>query len=218
MSARFPVLLLDLDGTLSDNYAGIAGSIRHALSRLGAPDPGDDVLRSCVGPPLRETFARLVAGADASVVERAIDAYRERYAVEGWRENVPYPGIAEALAALHASQTRLFVCTSKPQRFAERIVAHFGFDAWVESVHGPDLAGRLDDKRDLMAHLLASERIDAKDCAMVGDRHHDIRAARLNGVSAIGVLWGYGSAAELSDADRVLREPRELLSLGRAGA
>src|SRR5687768_6892706 len=98
-SACRAVLMLDLDGTLSDNFTGIAGSIRHALARLGAADPGDDVLRRCVGPPLRETFADLIEGADSAIVECAIDAYRERYGELGWQENIAYPGIGAALEA-----------------------------------------------------------------------------------------------------------------------
>ena len=45
---------------------------------------------------------------------------------------------------------------------------------------------------------------------MIGDRHHDIRAARANGVHAVGVLWGYGSREELADADALVAEPTEL--------
>lgn len=208
-----PALLLDLDGTLSDNFSGIAASIRHALAALHAPDTDDAMLRTCVGPPLRESFARLIQGADARLVERAIDAYRERYGALGWQENVAYPGIGTALEALAAQGARLFVCTSKPEPYAKRIVAHFGFDAFIERVYGADLRGSLDDKRKLLAHLLASEALEPRRCAMVGDRHHDIRAARANGTQAIGVLWGYGAREELADADRLLARPEELATL-----
>ena len=209
-----PVLLLDLDGTLSDNYAGISASIRHALARLEAPDPGDAELRRCIGPPLRETFARLIAEADAIRVEQAIDAYRERYSELGWQENVAYPGVGAALEVLAGKGTKLFVCTSKPEAFAIRIVAHFGFDAFIARVYGADLGGTLDDKRKLLAHLIASEMLDPSACAMIGDRLHDIRAAHANGTRAVGVLWGYGSREELVDADRLLETPAQLTSLG----
>jgi hypothetical protein len=46
---------------------------------------------------------------------------------------------------------------------------------------------------------------------MIGDRHHDVRAARANGARAIGVLWGYGSAEELAGADARVRTPAELV-------
>jgi phosphoglycolate phosphatase len=208
-----PTVLLDLDGTLSDNFAGISRSILHALARMGVPDPGEPALRRCVGPPLRESFARLIPGVDSAGVETAIGHYRERYGDLGWRENEAYEGVAEALAVLAAREVQLFVCTSKPEVFAARIIGHFGFDAYFTRVYGADLAGTLDDKRALLAHLLARERIAAAQAVMVGDRHHDVRAALANGTRAIGVLWGYGSREELAGAQRLLERPGELASL-----
>ena len=38
---------------------------------------------------------------------------------------------------------------------------------------------------------------------MIGDRQHDMRAARMNGARAIGVLWGYGTREELAGADAI---------------
>ncbi len=35
---------------------------------------------------------------------------------------------------------------------------------------------------------------------MIDDRLHDIVGAKQNGIRAAGVLWGYGSQEELSDA------------------
>jgi phosphoglycolate phosphatase len=45
---------------------------------------------------------------------------------------------------------------------------------------------------------------------MVGDRHHDIRGAKAHGLATVGVLWGYGSQAELQEAgaDYLVRSPR----------
>jgi phosphoglycolate phosphatase len=83
----------------------------------------------------------------------------------------------------------------------------------VRRVYGADLAGALDEKRALLAHALAKERIDAAGAIMVGDRHHDVRAALANGTRAIGVLWGYGSREELQGAERLLVRTGELASL-----
>jgi phosphoglycolate phosphatase len=193
-------VLLDLDGTLTDNHDGITRSIVHALAALGAPVPDAAALAACIGPPLRASFARLLATADAAAVERALAHYRTRYADVGWQENFVYAGVHDALEALAAGGARLFLCTSKPLPYAERIVERFGLAPRLDGVYGADLAGALDDKAKLMAHLIARERLDAAACTMVGDRHHDIDAARANGVRAVGVLWGYGTREELAAA------------------
>lgn len=209
-------LLFDLDGTLTDNYLGIARSIVYALDRLGIEAPDAAVLRRCVGPPLRASFAALLDTDDADTIEQAIALYRERFADVGWRENVVYDGIPEALAALAARDRPMYLCTSKPEVYARRIVALFGFHDHLRGVYGADLAGRYDDKATLLAHLASQERIVPAHAIMIGDRHHDVRAARTNGAHAIGVLWGYGTAEELAEADAQVRTPAELvLALSR---
>lgn len=48
--------------------------------------------------------------------------------------------------------------------------------------------------------MLADHKIACSDACMVGDRPQDVVGARENGIGAIGVLWGYGSAEELEEA------------------
>jgi phosphoglycolate phosphatase len=207
-------LLLDLDGTLTDNFAGISRSILHALAKLGAGVASDVELKSCVGPPLRHSFARLLNTEDSVLIERALALYRERYAVEGWRENAVYAGIDAALAALDARGHRLLLCTSKPQVYAERIVAHFGLARHLDAVYGAELGGRLDDKAELMAALLSAEQLEPERCVMIGDRAQDMRAAHAHRVDTLGVLWGYGSREELvgAGARALVGAPGKLLT------
>ena len=211
MPTPAPTVLLDLDGTISDNYLGISRSIAHALQRLGAQPVAESVLRGCVGPPLRESFRRLLATDDPGRIELAITSYRERFADVGWEENVLYEGIADALPAL-AARWPLFLCTAKPDVFARRIVEHFGFAPHFRGVYGTDLAGTLDDKAVLLRHLAQEQGIDPTVAVMVGDRSHDVRAARRNGARAVGVLWGYGSREELVEADALVAAPQELVA------
>ena len=193
-------LVFDLHGTQPDNYAGITGCIFHALANLGRPAPDAAALHSCIGPPLRHNFARLLETADAELVERAITLYRERFDTAGWLENEPYPQIHDALGELAGRNFRLFVCTAKPQRYAERIIDHFELRQFFSAVYGPDLGGKLDDKRDLLAHAAAEQGINPGQALMIGDRAQDMRAARSNRMGALGVLYGYGTSAELTGA------------------
>ena len=191
-------LFFDLDGTLTDNYAGISACIVHALARLGVSGvPDEAALRACVGPPLRASFGRFLATDEAARIEQAVVHYRERFETTGWRENAPYPQIGEALEALANRGFRMFVCTSKPQRYAARIVEHFELARYFEAVYGPDLAGAMDDKRKLLAHALAERRIDPARAIMIGDRAQDMLAASAARVAGLGVLYGYGSTGEL---------------------
>jgi phosphoglycolate phosphatase len=192
-------LLFDLDGTLTDSRTGIVRSMRHALECLGAPCPDDAVLASYIGGPLRAAFAALLATADPALPERALVLYRERYAGTGLYENRVYPGVDRMLDEL-AGQARLLVATQKFAPYARTIVEHFGLGRYFAGVYGTDLHGRLDDKTAVIAHLLRAEGAAPAEALMIGDRAHDVLAARANGVRTLGVLWGYGSRRELVDA------------------
>jgi phosphoglycolate phosphatase len=210
VSAAPATLLFDLDGTLTDNSTGIARSIGYALQRLDVEIPSDEHLRRCVGPPLRESFAWLLDTDDRAAIEQAIVHYRERFADIGWRENVVYPGIPEVLEALADNPGRVFLCTAKPEIFARRIVQLFGLSLHLHGIYGADLAGAFDDKVKLFAHIAQREGFAPEDGIMIGDRSHDLRAARMNGARAVGVLWGFGSREELAGADAIVATPAEL--------
>jgi phosphoglycolate phosphatase len=190
-------VLFDLDGTLTDPKEGIIACFRYALETLGRDSPGDRALERFIGPPLRESLSTLVGVNDETIVERAITLYRGRFAAQGMFENSLYPGISEALEQLQDDGQLLFVATSKPTVFAERIVEHFGMARFFRAVYGSELNGVNADKRDLLAHVVRAESLASVDTAMVGDRAHDVLGALANGLFSVGVLWGYGSREEL---------------------
>ncbi len=191
-------LLFDLDGTLSDPKPGITGSIQYALSELGRPVPGADELVWCIGPPLLGCFEVMLR--DAALAERALAHYRQRYGTVGLYENALYPGIAALLDRLRADDFRLYVATAKPHVYARPILEHFEIDTKFDGLYGPELNGHLNRKADLLAYLIAEERLDPARCLMIGDRHHDIDAARANNIRALAVTYGYGTPEELAAA------------------
>ena len=59
-----PVILFDLDGTLTDPKAGITRSFQYALETMGQPVPSEDDLEWVIGPPLRASFVKVtISGA-----------------------------------------------------------------------------------------------------------------------------------------------------------
>jgi len=204
-------IYFDLDGTLTDPKTGITRSIQYALERLGQPVPTEDQLAWCIGPPLLASLKQLV-GNDA-LAREALVLYRERFSEIGLFENEIVPGIEETLSTLAASRRRMFIATSKPAVYAERIVTHFGLGPYFERVFGSELDGTRTDKTDLLRFALQTAQVDPRQSIMIGDRGHDMIGARNNGMTAIGVLYGYGSKDELVDAGahRICETHRELI-------
>ncbi len=191
-------LIFDLDGTLTDPQDGIMRCVSAALRAIGVELRQPPTVSQCIGPPLHAVFTELLGGAGR--VDEAVTAFREQYATEGLFENRLYPGIADMLADLHRLAPALYVATSKPHAYAVRIVEHFGLSRYFRRVHGAELGGERSDKAELLAHLIDVEGIAPAQAVMIGDRKHDILAARSHGMDAVGVTWGYGTADELRQA------------------
>ena len=202
-------VFFDLDGTLTDPKTGITRSIRYALERLGLDCPCDEELTRCIGPPLLASLQNIVG---AALAPKALEHYRERFSEVGWRENEVYPGIHELLRQLAESGRPLYVATSKPLVFADRIIRHFELEQYFCRIFGSELDGTRSDKVGLLRFAISE--VDRTDHAvMVGDREHDILGAKANDLGSIGVTYGYGSQQELvsAGADRVVHSPEMLL-------
>jgi phosphoglycolate phosphatase len=206
-------VFFDLDGTLTDPKIGITRSIRHALIELGVHAPSEDELTWCIGPPLLPSL-KILTGTDEQA-ELALTLYRQRFSEIGIYENGVYPDILDVLATLQASGRRLFVASSKPAVYVDRIVDHFGMRPYFEHAFGSELDGTRTDKTELLTYALRETGIDPASAVMIGDRRHDIIGARNNRMTGIGVTYGYGSREELVEAGahQVCAAPKALLEL-----
>ena len=218
-----PVVLFDLDGTLTDSATGVINGFLHAAATTGFEAPDGD-LQWLLGPPMRDTLQGL--GLDEEQVAAGLAAYKDYYSATGWAENAVFDGIESVLDAVRQAGSRLAVATSKSQTFAERILEHFGLAGYFEFIGGASDDGARRHKHEVVAHSLAALGIDPQETdaggttgvVMVGDREHDIHGAGRFGIPTVYVEWGYGTATEGRVAARTaasVEELREVLTGGR---
>ena len=62
--------------------------------------------------------------------------YRACYDRVGWSNNSVFAGVTEMLAQLRAEGFPLYVCTSKQQHFAVRILEKFGLAQYFTAIYG----------------------------------------------------------------------------------
>lgn len=205
-------VFLDLDGTLMDSKPGILSSLGHAFRSTGHDALAATDLTWMIGPPFQDSFAKLgIANADATLA-----AYRDHYTSQGMYDARIYDGIEDVLAVLQDTGHRLYLMTAKPIAYAAQITAHFGLAPRMVREYGPGLDGTFNWKGDLLAHALAETGEVAANSVMVGDRHHDIAAARENAMPSIAAAWGYGGEDEWHGRSAVAGHPSELPDLIRA--
>lgn len=197
---RFQTILFDLDGTLTDPGLGITNSILYAMEQLGMALPPREALYQFIGPPLLEEFQK-VFGVSRETSETMLRHFRVYFADRGIYENSVYPGIPEMLNRLRAAGCRLILATSKPEMFAEQVLAHFDLLPAFSAVCGSDIDETRTAKDAVIAYALASASVgELSRTIMVGDRRHDMVGGKANGLATMGVLYGYGSREELTQS------------------
>lgn len=211
-------ILLDLDGTLSDSRPGIAGCFRYMLGELGHDPAAAGDLTWAVGPPIGVSIGRLLARYGDDRVDQGLTIYRARYSDVGLYDCTVYAGVREMLDALRDAGWTMCIATSKRRDFAERVMDHLALRGYVRAVYGAEPGGGLDHKQDLLAHILSREGFAPSRTVMLGDRLHDIDAARANDLRSIGALWGYGGRTELEEAGAaaIAELPRDVPALAAA--
>ncbi len=207
-------IFFDLDGTLTDPAVGITSSVKYALEHYGITIDDTSRLNKFIGPPLHESFERFFGFSHEQALE-AVEIYREYFAPKGIFENKVYDGVEDLLSRLQADGYLLVIASSKPKIFVDKILHHFDLMKYFTATFGSELDGTRVKKDEVIEYALRTLSVSAADAVMIGDREHDMMGADKNGMTAIGVSYGYGSYDELkrTGAKYIVSRPCELYQI-----
>ena len=206
-------VFFDLDGTITDSAPGITNSIIYARKKWGL-EPGTNAdYYKFIGPPMPQSYEEFWGFSHEDAVRFLAD-YREYFSEIGLFENAVYPGMKELLGELAAAGKHLYIATTKPTGFSERIAERFGFAEYFDMISGSDF-DRTNTKYSVIEAARARFGVDMADAVMVGDKSHDAEGAHGHGIPCIGVTWGFGGRDELeaAGADFIVDTPAELRRL-----
>jgi phosphoglycolate phosphatase len=207
----YDILLFDVDGTLCDPGPSMIESARYALEQLGVHETDESALRRLIGPPLEHAF-RDNYNFDETKTKEAVRFFREKLQSDGIKLYEAYPGISELLKELSESGKTLAVVTSKIQHIAVDVLENTGLIQYFKVI-GAQQPNNVVEKEVILFKTLAELGItDISNVVMIGDRRHDVEAAKVHDVHSIGVLWGYGEREELENegATHVVKNVKEL--------
>lgn len=206
------LVLIDLDGTVTNPEEGIKNAIRYALEHMALVPLTDVELRRFIGPPLAASFREIGLSEIESV--HAVALYREYFSVKGLYENHLYPNMSQILGALAETKT-LALATSKPEDYARQIVDYFNVSRYFDNVYG-SREGMEGSKGEIIRYALSHyPRKKLKHVMMIGDRAHDVIGATENQIESMGVLYGFGTLSELTYAQVTIiaKQPDDILRL-----
>lgn len=210
------VVIFDMDGTLFQTQLILEQSLEEAFDKLrkmgewqGAAPVAE--YRKIMGVPLPAVWEALLPE-KSDEVKRETDAYFLGRLIANIEKGkgALYPGVTEVLEALRAEGYRIFIESNGLVGYLEAIVAYYGLDEWVMETFSIEQVDSLD-KAELVKEIL--ERYGVTGGAVVGDRLSDIRAAKENGLLAVGCRFDFAQEDELAEADAVIGSLPELVPL-----
>jgi phosphoglycolate phosphatase len=186
------LIIFDFDGTLADSRRLIIEAHRLVFSQFGLPVPKPEASLALIGRSLELVLAEL-AGPDAPIaaMTTAYQPVVKQLRADAAFADLPFDGIDTLLAELgQRNDLRLGIATGHISSAIEPALDTFGWRHLFCTVQCADKAPSKPHPG-MILQALDEAGIDGADAVMVGDTAFDMEMARVAGVEAIGVGWGY---------------------------
>lgn len=222
---QIKALLFDKDGTLFDFRATWEGWAQGTLDDLAGGDADMlSALAAAIGFDLAtgsfHNSSLAIAGTNAQIAEALCTvaagrtpAQMERYLALRAAEAplAPVTDLPALLDLLRSAGFKLGVMTNDNASTAQAHLAKAGIAERFDFICGADSGHGAKPAPEPLLAFCAHVGIDPNHTAMIGDSTHDLIAAHAAGMTALGVLTGMATAAELAPrADAVLSDIAQL--------
>lgn len=208
-------VIFDLDGTLVDTLADLAGAMNYALAELGQPGHSLDACRLMIGNGVGTLMSRALANDKQHLRDRAVEIMLAYYNEHCTTDSSLYGGITEVVNDLAQMGLRMAVLTNKGQPEADKIINCYFDEGLFECVLGIDNSGMVKPDTKMTMMILDKMKLRADEVLLVGDSEVDVQTAGKAGMCCAGVSWGFRGRDVLvaAGADVVVNRPKEILGL-----
>lgn len=210
--SKIAAVLFDLDGTIIDTNELIIQSFLHALKGVVPESFGRTHIIPSMGQPLTMQLQQF---SGREQVDDLTNLYRE-YNHSRHDEMVSlFPGVAEAIPALHAAGLRIGVVTTKMRASSIRALELLGIYKYVDTLVALDDVTHAKPHPEPVAKAIEALGVEPASTFMVGDSSVDMQSAIAAGATPVGVAWSLKGEDHLYEAGaaHMLQEMDELLTL-----
>ncbi|MDD4147704.1 MAG: HAD family hydrolase [Candidatus Cloacimonetes bacterium] len=220
-SPLIKAVIFDLDGTLLDTLADIAGSINKGLAEMGYPQHELEAFKDFVGHGQSELVRNALPATKRSSKDlKTLSAkFWDYYDIQWYLSTKTYPGVLYMIQLAVARKIKLAILSNKAHYFTKKMIRHFFRGAMIRHTKNPFgvYSGEQPDKPKKPDPTLALElaqrlKVEPDMVALVRDMPVDIQTAKNAGMLAVGAAWGFAGRKRLEEAgaDMIFDTPIEL--------
>lgn len=209
----FKHVIFDLDGTILNTLSDLADAGNYVCALHGWKEHSQEDYKKMVGNGIPRLVSRFApATASPEEIELARHEFLDRYHAHKTDRTAPYEGMPEVIGLLKAAGVQIAVLTNKADELARPMVEAY-YPGMFAAVQGALAGYPAKPDPTLLKKLLEQLGADAKSTLFVGDSDVDVITGKNAGLAVCGVLWGFRSRAELTEAgaDHVVDRPAQLL-------
>lgn len=210
----FSAAIFDLDGTLLSTLEELAAACNAALARLQLPTHEVDAYRHFVGAGAKTLAWRVLPQEHKTpeIHEALYAALLEEYQNFINTLSHPYAGIPESLARLTSAGKKVAVLSNKPDALTKLAVQKFLPSITFSAIQGGKDTVPLKPEPESALGLAKQMNESPENIIFVGDSDIDMQTANNAGMIAVGAVWGFRGAKELTEAGAkiLLDTPEEL--------
>jgi phosphoglycolate phosphatase len=218
---RFNGIIIDMDGTLLDTLEDLANSMNKVLKGLGYPVHPVEAYRYFTGDGM-EMLARraLPEGCECEeTVKRCMKEMDKEYSLH-CRENTKlYPGVGELLDWLEGHRVPKAALSNKPDGFTKNMAEEFLSQWTFSEIRGESPSTPRKPNPATALEIAAGMGLEPGSILYLGDSRTDMQTAVRAGMYAVGALWGFRTAKELTEngAGILVETPQDVIPIIAGG-
>jgi len=212
MTEKYSAVVFDLDGTLLDTLEDLQGSVNYAMRLCGFPEHSLEDIRRFVGNGIRNLLERSVPdGAQNPLFEKAMEAFRQHYAIHCNDKTKPYPSVIPLMKKLKEHGIKIGIVSNKAD-FGVKTLTDIYFKGIADAVVGQRDGIEKKPAPDMVLLALKEMGADREKTVYIGDSEVDLATAHNTGLPCISVSWGFRTAEFIREqgAQVIVATPQEL--------
>ncbi|WP_309400049.1 HAD family hydrolase [Cerasicoccus maritimus] len=198
MRSDIKTVFFDLDGTVIDHFMCIYRCYKYAVEQMSLPPVTYEKVKATVGGSVPVTMARLIGEERAP---EGVKHFRKHFDEIMLEDLVELPGVEWLLQALKEQGVQSAVFTNKEGNGARAILAHLGYDAYLDGIIGTGDTPWRKPEPEFSQYALEQMKADPATSIMVGDSPFDVLAGKAGGMRSYVVATGSHSVEELEAND-----------------